>query len=184
MDIYSVNVTWSINTLNRWSKSKLDSPTLCLISFSSIIHYDSDLGFLNSLKRATWISPRVLALPSKNFMYQFNARSLKVVTIWLAFMSESVTFLTLHTTSHKNQCCWGSSDPVPWNNESLISLPAIGWFVVVPELIAGFATFPFYVSRLILLPDSVVVSVLVLGAFTCSRVLNHSGQLIHSVSSL
>ena len=72
--------TCPISTLNIWSKSWVDSPFSFLISFSSMTHYDSDFGFLNSAIRAVWISLSILGCPPENFINQFRARSLSVVT--------------------------------------------------------------------------------------------------------
>ena len=60
-----------VSVLNHWSNSQTGSATFCLISFSSIIHYDSDLGFLNSAINAFLISFSGLgcASPWTSFMY-------------------------------------------------------------------------------------------------------------------
>lgn len=73
--------TCPISTWNLWSKSQVDLSFNYLISFSSIMHCDPDFGFLNSAIRAVWIGLSVLGCPPENFINQFKARSLNVVTI-------------------------------------------------------------------------------------------------------
>jgi hypothetical protein len=93
-----------IRFLNLWSNSQTGSATFCLISFSSIIHFDSELGFLNSEINAFLISLSGLgcASPWTSFLYQLNARSLSVVLNWFLLTTSSVIFLILHTASHRN----------------------------------------------------------------------------------
>jgi hypothetical protein len=70
-----------VKVLNLRSKSQTGSATLCLIHFSSVMHCDSELGFLNSALNVVLISFNGLGyiVPLTNFMYQLSARSLKVV---------------------------------------------------------------------------------------------------------
>jgi len=73
----------SMNVLNLWSKAHTIALGLCFIYFNSVIHCDSDLGFLNSNINTILISSRVLMWPAGtvgwNFMYQTKALSLNVV---------------------------------------------------------------------------------------------------------
>jgi len=98
---------WKVNRpvkgLNLWSNSQTGSTTFSLISFSSIIHWDSNLHFLNSAINVFLISPNVLgyASPWTSFMYQLSAWSLRVVLKWVILISLSVTYLIFHTTSHR-----------------------------------------------------------------------------------
>jgi hypothetical protein len=76
---------WKVNrpirVLNLWSNSQTSSTTFCLIAFSSVIHCDFDLGFLNSEISEFLISFKGLgcASPWISFMYQLSVRSLSVV---------------------------------------------------------------------------------------------------------
>ena len=54
-------------------------------------------------------------------MNQVKARSWKEVMSCMVLTSRSVMFFAFHTTSHKNQNCSRSSDPVPLKMGSLIS---------------------------------------------------------------
>ena len=54
-------------------------------------------------------------------MNQVKARSLKELMSCAVLTAESITFLAFHTASHKNQNCYGSSDPVPLKMGSLMS---------------------------------------------------------------
>ena len=92
-----------INTLNRWSKSHADFSGICLISFISVIHCDSDFGFWNSLSNAYLISTSDLSCPggvvALNFMYHVKALSLNVVSS-CAILAWSVgVCFTAHTAS-------------------------------------------------------------------------------------
>ena len=68
-------------------------------------------------------------------MNQVKARSLKEVTRCVLLSAGSVIFLAVHTASHKNKNCSGSSDPDPLKIGSLISsarwamvdLLGLGW---------------------------------------------------------
>ena len=68
-------------------------------------------------------------------MNQVKARSLKQVTSYALLLVGSVMFLAVHTASHKNKNCYGSSDPDPLKTGSLISsarwamadLGGLGW---------------------------------------------------------
>ena len=53
-------LTLAIKVLNHWSKPHTDSANDCFISLISVIHYDSNLGFLNSKIIVAHISSRVL----------------------------------------------------------------------------------------------------------------------------
>ena len=132
-------LTWSIRALNFWSKSHTDSDGSCLMSLSSVIHCDSDLGFLKSFIMAilTWTS--VLGTAEVYFIYHVKARSLSVVTNYTSLILSSWIALMVHTASHRNQCCSGSSAPVPFNIGSFISSPILFlcggcWFVVLLPL--------------------------------------------------
>ena len=61
-------------------------------------------------------------------MNQVKARSLKEVMSCAVLTTGSVMFLAIHTASHKNQNCSGSSDPVPLKTGSLIS--SVMWAIV------------------------------------------------------
>ena len=123
-----VKLTWSSRTLNLWSKSQTDSPRLCWISFNSVIHCDFDLGFLNSLIIVALISSKTWFWVLEKFINQVKDRSLKEVTSCALLTSWSKMFLVVHTASHKNKNCYGSSDLVPLNTGSLIS--SIIWAIV------------------------------------------------------
>ena len=118
---------WKVNqlvkVLNLWSNSQTGLANIFLISFSSVIHCDSDLGFLNSVINAflIWFSGLGCECPWTSFMYQLSARSLRVVLNWVLLTASLVTFLIFHTASHRNQCWSGSSDPSPLKIGSLIS---------------------------------------------------------------
>ena len=112
-----------VKVLNLWSNSQIGSTTLFLISFSSVMHCEFELGFLNYAINMFLISFSGLgyATPWTNCMYQLSAQSLRVVLNWSLLTASSLTYLILHTSSHKNQCWSGSSNPSPLNIGSLIS---------------------------------------------------------------
>lgn len=85
------------------------------------MHWDFDLGFLNFVMSTTFTYGRVLTYALEYFMNQFSTLSLNVVVKWAIFMSSSMTCFTLHTTSHRNQCCSGSSNPDPMKTDSFMS---------------------------------------------------------------
>ena len=68
-------------------------------------------------------------------MNQVKAQSLKEVTSCALLLAGSIMFLAIHTASHKNKNCSGSSDPDPLKTGSLISsarwamvdLLGLGW---------------------------------------------------------
>lgn len=111
-------LTWPINILNRWFSSHTDSIDACLISFSSIIHYDSDFGFLNSTTKALLISLNVaFNLLMDYFIYHFNALSLT---------SSSLIYLSIHTALAMNQTLSGSSIASPLKIGSLMCRGSMG----------------------------------------------------------
>ena len=61
----------------------------------------------------------------ENFMYQSSARPLRVVIICTFFIASSWTYCMVHTASHRNQCCSGSSNTFLLNIDNLISFPGI-----------------------------------------------------------
>ena len=99
-------LTLAISVLNRSSKSHTVSAGACLISLISIIHWDSDCGFLNSEIIARRISSRVLyGCPSgttQYFIYQSNGQPRRFIIIYTFWMSSLLTRQTFHTTSQRN----------------------------------------------------------------------------------
>ena len=85
------------------------------------MHYDSDLGFLNSRISVALMSAKTGFCMLANFINQFRARSLKEVISYARRTSMSIMFFTVHTASHRNQNCSGSFDPVPLKTGSLMS---------------------------------------------------------------
>ena len=106
------------------SRVPYDSVGNCLMSLSSMIHCDSDLGFLNSLIMAvlTWTSVLGVAV---YFMYHVKAHSLSVITNCTSLRLSSLIVLLVHMASHRNQCCSGSSAPIPLNIGNFISSPIL-----------------------------------------------------------
>ena len=77
------------------------------------------MGFLDSFTSQDriwyndfWWFP---ARTTYNFMYQLRELPLKVVIILVLNIASSWTCRTIHTTSHKKQCCLGSSNISPLN---------------------------------------------------------------------
>ena len=85
------------------------------------MHCDSDLGFLNSRISAALMSAKTGFCVLANFINQVSAQSLKEVISCACQTSMFVMFFAVHTASHRNQNCSGSSDPVPLKTGSLIS---------------------------------------------------------------
>ena len=84
---------WPIKVLNLWSNSHTGSTILCLISFISVMHYDSNLGFLNStISEVLMVFNGLGVSPWTNFMYHLSAWSLRVVLNWAHLTSSSVIF--------------------------------------------------------------------------------------------
>ena len=86
-------LTLAINVLNIWSKSQKDFVDNWLISLISVMHCDSDFGFLNYLINLSWISLSVFGTTPtstmENFIYQASARPHKIIIIcaFLMFLS-------------------------------------------------------------------------------------------------
>src|SRR5271156_10189 len=95
------------------------------MSLSSVIHCDSDLGFLNSFIIAVLTSVSVLLWPAVYFIYQVKALSLNVVANWTSLMLSSWICFMVHMASHRNQCCSGSSAPVPLKIGNFMSSPIL-----------------------------------------------------------
>ena len=93
------------------------------------------MGFLNYLIIAALISSKVGLWILENFMNQVKAWSRKEVMNCVVHTSRSVIFFAFHTTSHKNQNCSGSSDPVPLKMGSLIS--SARWAMEVLGVLGG-----------------------------------------------
>ena len=132
-------MTWSIRDLNFWSKFHTDSVGSCLMSLSSVIHCDSDLGFLNSLIIAVLTYTSVLAGAVVYFIYHVKALSLSVVTNWTSLILSSWIPLMVHMASHKNQCCSRSSSPIPLKVGNFMSSPILFlrggfWFALLLPL--------------------------------------------------
>ena len=85
------------------------------------MHCDSDLGFLNSQISAALMSAKTGFCVLENFINQVRAQSMKEVISYARRTSMSVMFFAVHTASHRNQNCSGSSDPVPLKTGSLMS---------------------------------------------------------------
>ena len=137
-------LTISKRILILWLNSHTICIGFCFISFSSVIHCDSNLGFLNSLINTVLTCTRVLAYLLEYFINQFNALSLNVVVNYAILISLFWTYMTFHIASHKNQCCSGSSNPVPLNIGSLISssimflwVGCVYWTEGFPWLLGG-----------------------------------------------
>jgi len=83
----------SFSTLNIWSKSQTNSFIIFLISFISVMHYDSDLGFWNSFNSNWFTSTHVLVCLACvvfwYFMYHNSTHSMKVVSNYAVFTSSS-----------------------------------------------------------------------------------------------
>jgi hypothetical protein len=79
-----LKVNLPIRVLNLWLNFQTSLATFFLISFSSVIHCDSKLGFLNCAISAFLISFNVLGYTSSwtSFMYHPNVQSLNVVISW------------------------------------------------------------------------------------------------------
>ena len=94
-------LTLSIKFLNHWSKSHTDSVDNYLISLISVMHCDSDLGFLNSQIIASQISSRLFSgVPTgttQNFINQLSIWPLRVVIICALFQSMFWTKWTIQT---------------------------------------------------------------------------------------
>ena len=118
-----------------WSKFRTRLFVVFLISFSSVMHYDSSFGFLNSNINAFLISVKFLVyligVEDKYFIYHNKERSLKVVSNCAIFVPSFCTCLTIHKASQTDKCCSGSSNLVPWNIGILVSSPIV-LFVVFP----------------------------------------------------
>jgi hypothetical protein len=58
-------------------------------------------------------------------MYQTTTRPLKVFSNCMIFELSSWTFFVFQMVSHKKICCYGSSNPIPFNsgNLSVLSTP-------------------------------------------------------------
>ena len=95
------------------------------MSLSSMIHYDSDLGFLKSLIMAILTCTSVLGIVEVYFIYHVKAWSLSVVTNYTSLILSSYIPLMVHTASHRNQCCSGSSAPVPLKVGNFMSSPIL-----------------------------------------------------------
>ena len=113
------------NVLNLWSKSHIDSCGSCLISFSSVMHCDSDLGFLNCFFNSSLISFIVFGCCAldENFINHVRDLSLNVVVNCSLLISSLYTCLIFHTASQRKKCWSGSSAPMPRKIGSLISSP-------------------------------------------------------------
>lgn len=111
-------VSWSINTLNLWSKSHMNSPYYYLISLISVIHWDSNFDFWNSLNINSSISSSVLPLPggavASKFIYHVYTRSQKFVSN-REFLHGCQQFAWLTKLHHTQTNVYGSSFPFPWN---------------------------------------------------------------------
>jgi len=120
---------WSTRVLNHWPKSHTDSVAFWLISFNSVIHCDSILGFLNSTTIACLICANVLVYLVGAvlwyFIHHIRARSLNVVVNYTILKPSSCTSLAIHMASHINKCFSRSSDPFPWNTGILNSSPIL-----------------------------------------------------------
>ena len=146
---YTPNIwklTLAIDILKHWSNFHTIYPKACLISLISVIHWDSNCGFLNSEIIARRISSRVLCnCPSgttQYFMYQSNAWPHRVIIIFSFQMSSLLTRQTIHTASQRNQCSSGSFVKFLLNVGSLMSVTtirvALGLFTGFPRFV-GFA---------------------------------------------
>ena len=121
------NSKWTCpsSVLNLWSKSHTDSCGICFISFSSVMHCDSDLGFLNSFFNSFLISWMVFGcyVIVENFINHVRDLSLNVVATCTFLISSLCTYLMFHTTSHRKKCWSGSSAPMPRKIGNFISSP-------------------------------------------------------------
>ena len=123
-------LTLAINVLNLSSKSQNFFVDGYLISLISVMHCDSDFNLLNSSINPILISLSVFGTTPtstmENFIYQSSTRPRRIIIICAFLMFSSQIYRTVQTTSHRNQCCSGSSKPFPLNIGSLISVPSIG----------------------------------------------------------
>ena len=119
-------LTLAINVLNLQSKSQTDSGGSFLIS---VMNCDSHFNFLKSSINPSQISLSVFGTTPtgtmENFIYQSSARRRRVMIIYAFLMFSSWICRRVQTTSHGNQCCFGSSNPFPLNIGSLMSFPTI-----------------------------------------------------------
>lgn len=101
---------------NLWSKSHADSFTFCYISLTFVVDWACNLGFLNSLFIAFFISFSVaFGWVILYLIYQLSALSCNVVTSCTFFKSSSIIYCDFHIASATNQNCSGSSVPRPLN---------------------------------------------------------------------
>ena len=114
-------LTWSIRDLNFLLKSHIESMGNCLMSLSSVIHCDSNLGFLNYLIITVLTSTSALICADVYSIYHVKDLSLSVVANCTSLVLSSSIPLMVHTASHRNQCCFGSSAPVPLKVGNFIS---------------------------------------------------------------
>ena len=134
-----LKITWSIRALNFWSKSHTNSVGNCLMSLSSVMHCDSDLGFLNSLIMAVLTYMSVLGCTVVYFIYHVRALSLSVVANCTSLVLLSWICLMVHMASHRNQWCSRSYAPIPLKVGNFMSSPILFlrggcWFVVLLPL--------------------------------------------------
>jgi len=131
------NANRSFNILNICSYSHSNSFTICLISFNSVMHCDSDLSFWNFFNRACLTSANVLVCYAGvivwYFIYHNNAQFLNVVFNYAIFTSSSWIFFTVHIVSQMKKYLCGSSFPAPWKTYILKvgSTPTIVFYVIL-----------------------------------------------------
>ena len=120
-------LTCPSNVLNLWSKSHIDSCGNYLISFSLVMHCDSNLGFLNSFFNSSLISLMVCGCCAlvENFINHVRALSLNVVVKCTLLMSSLCTWLMFHIASQRKKWRSGSSTLVPQKIGSFISSPIL-----------------------------------------------------------
>ena len=109
------------------------------MSLSSMIHCDSDFGFLNSLIIAVLTSMSGLFCAVVYFIYHVRALSLSVVANWASLTLSYWICLMVHIALHKNQFCYGSLPPAPLKVGNFISSPipfqrSGFWFAVLLPL--------------------------------------------------
>ena len=137
----NAKLTYPSSVLNHWSKSQTYSCGIFLISFSLMMHYDYNFGFLNSFFNSSLISCMVFGccVLVENFINHVRALSLNVVSNCAFLVSLFCTCLMFHIASHRKKCWSRSSMPMPRKTGNLISSPILflckgGFCYVLEEL--------------------------------------------------